>query len=65
MTMKSTFSPGPLSNSLRAAIRLLVRQLLTPLSRTAFVRQTKLLSEASGEYRSYHGGAHSADTCPW
>lgn len=47
MTMKSTLPPGPLSSSFRAAIHFLARQSLTPLSRTAFVRQTKLLSEAS------------------
>lgn len=38
MTMNSTLPPGPLSSSFRAAIHLLARQSLTPLSRTAFVR---------------------------
>ena len=39
MTMKSTLPLGPLSSSFRAAIHLLAWQSLTPLSRTAFVRQ--------------------------
>ena len=46
MTMQSILLLGPLSSSFRAAILLLARQSLTPLSRTAFVRQMKLLSEA-------------------
>lgn len=65
MTMNSILPPGPLSSSCRAAIHFLARQSLTPLSRTAFVRQTKLLSEAREKYRSYPGGAHSVDTYPW
>jgi hypothetical protein len=38
MTMKSILPPGPLSSSFPAASHLLARQSLTPLSRTAFVR---------------------------
>lgn len=38
MTMISILPPGPLSSSFPAAINLLARQALTPLSRTAFVR---------------------------
>jgi hypothetical protein len=64
MTMKSTLPPGPLSSSFRAALHLLARQSRTPLSRTAFVRQLKLLVQAKGKYRSHPGGLHSADTCP-
>jgi hypothetical protein len=57
MTMKSTLPPGPLSSAFRAAIHLLTRHSLTPLSRTAFVRQAQLLSAARGKHRSYPGGA--------
>jgi hypothetical protein len=39
MSMKSILPPGPLSSSFPAALHLLARQSLTPLSRTAFVRQ--------------------------
>ncbi len=65
MTMKSTLPLGPLSSSFRAAILLLARQSLTPLSRTAFCEVNETVLKQGRTYRSYPGGAHSADTCPW
>jgi hypothetical protein len=51
--MKSPLAPGPLSRSFCAALHLLTRQSVTPLSRAAFVRQPELLCEAILSHWSY------------
>ena len=65
MTMKLPLAPGPLSSSFRVALHLLTRQSVTPLSRTAFMRQRELLSEARGKYCSYSWPAQAAETSRW
>jgi len=59
MTMNSPVAPGPLTCSPPAALHLLTRQSVTPLSPTAFVRQfvmeLVLLREAIARHRSYPG----------
>jgi hypothetical protein len=59
MTINSPLAPGPLTSSPPAALQLLTRQSLTPLSRTAFVSQfvkeSVLLREAIARHRSYPG----------
>lgn len=55
MTMQSTRPPGPLSSLSPVALHLLARQAVTPLSRTAFVRQPELFYEATRKYCSYPG----------
>jgi hypothetical protein len=59
MTINSPLPPGPLTSSPPAALILLTRQSVTPLSRTAFVKQCVkewvLLREAIARHRSYPG----------
>jgi len=57
MTLNSPLAPSSLTSSPPAALQLLTRQSVTPLSRTAFVRQFVmegvLLREAIARHRSY------------
>jgi hypothetical protein len=46
MTMKVPFTPAPLRRPSPAAVLLFTRPSVTPLSRTAFLRQPELLCEA-------------------
>ena len=52
-TLKSPLAPGPLSSSLPAALHLLTRQFVTPLSQTAFLRHRELLCEAIARHWSF------------
>jgi len=49
MTLKSPLTCGSLSSSAPAAVQLLTRQSVTPLSQTAFGRQPELLLRGNAQ----------------
>jgi len=62
MTINSPLTRALISSSAPAAVQLLTRQSVTPLSQTAFVRQRELFWEAMGRSGSYSWLAHPAET---
>ena len=62
MTMKLALAPSLLNPATLTAVQLLTRQSVTPMSRTAFVRQPELLYEAIASHWSYSWLAHLAET---
>jgi hypothetical protein len=62
MTMKVPFTRAPLSCPPPVAVLLLTRPSVTPLSRTAFLRQRELLCEPFATHCSYSWLAQAAET---
>ena len=62
MTIYAPLTRDLLNPSALAAVQLLMRQSVTPLSRTAFVRQLELLCEATAKHCSYSWLAQAAET---
>ncbi len=60
-TLKSPLAPGPLSPSAPAALHLLTRQSVTPLSQNAFVRKVELLLKQSESTGPIPGGPTRLD----
>jgi hypothetical protein len=62
MTIKVPFTRAPRRRPSPAAVLLLSRPSVTPLSRTAFLRQRELLCEAFATHGLYSCPAQAAET---